>query len=161
MSNRWTFDATLGLALGGSLGVDAQSFDIAPGGLVALSVSYRLVDDRGAAPFVLFSLSAAASYAVTTPTGSSSASSSLVATDLRLGVTVGKTFARIFTPYLAARVFGGPVFWTYAGQDATGTDAYHYQVGAGVSLALGRWNIHAEGDPLGEVTVSGGVGFAF
>ena len=41
---------------------------------------------------------------------------------------------KIFTPYVTARVFGGPVYWRLDGADVTGTDLYKYQVGGGLSL---------------------------
>jgi hypothetical protein len=61
---------------------------------------------------------------------------SIVASDLRVGALVGRTFGRI-SPYLLTRAFGGPVFWTLNQTDATGTDVYHVQVGAGVTANLG------------------------
>ena len=161
LSNRWTLDATAGVSAPGTLRPPAQSFDISPGGLGAVAVSYRPLDDRGSQPFVLLSLAAAASYATTSPTRTTGSSEALVATDVRLGVTAGKTIARVMTPYLAARVFGGPVLWTYAGQSATGTDAYHYPVGGGFSLALGRVDVHMEVAPLGERSLAAGAGLAF
>jgi len=32
--------------------------------------------------------------------------------------------------------FGGPVSWVVAGEDVTGSDVHHFQLGAGVSVAL-------------------------
>jgi hypothetical protein len=83
--------------------------------------------------------------------------------DVRLGGIVGKTFADTFTPYVTARVFGGPVFWRFDGEDVVGTDLYKYQLGGGVSLLLagGRLDLFAEGIPLGERGVAAGVGTTF
>ena len=160
LSDRFTFAGTLGAAVGGSLRIGRDAFDLQPGPFGAASLSYRAVDDRKARPFVLFSASVAASAATTTLRGSD-VSNSIVSGDVRLGVTAGKTIAHMLTPYVAARVFGGPILWTYAGQSATGTDAYHYQLGAGFSLALGRFDLHLELAPLGERDLALGGGFAF
>jgi hypothetical protein len=160
LSDRFTFDGTVGAAVGGTLTIGPQAYALDPGPLGAASFSYRAVDDRGARPFVLLSLSLAASWATTTLRGSS-ASDAMTATDVRLGVTAGKTIARVMTPYLAVRAFGGPVLWTHDGESATGTDAYHYQVGGGFSLALGRADVHMEVAPLGERALACGAGFAF
>ena len=51
---------------------------------------------------------------------------------------MGTTLWDAFSPYVLARIFGGPVFWRYAGQAVTGTDVYHYQFGAGFALSLAR-----------------------
>jgi len=112
------------------------------------------------APFVLLTGSAAASVAWTTPPGGGP-SSTLSAFDLRLGVVAGKTIAHAVTPYLLARAFGGPVFWSQAGRSVTGTDANHYQLGAGLSVRVGRVDLVVEGVPLGELGLVAGVGFAF
>jgi len=85
----------------------------------------------------------------------------MVSTDVRLGVTAGKTIRGIMTPYLSARVFGGPIFWRYGGQSVTATDAYHYQVGGGFSLGLGRFDLHLEVAPLGERDLAAGAGVRF
>jgi hypothetical protein len=129
------------------------------GPLVSLAVSYRVADDRGAAPFVLLGLSASGAYAETSPRGTT-ATDALVPVDVRASVTVGKTVARILAPYLAARAFGGPVFWSIEGQSVTGTDAYHFQIGGGFSLSLGRFDLHLEVAPLGERSLACGAGFA-
>jgi hypothetical protein len=63
---------------------------------------------------------------------------------------VGKTFGA-FTPYAAARGFGGPVGWTLGGDEATGSDAHHYTVGAGLNVRPGkRLDLSVEAMPLGE-----------
>jgi len=77
----------------------------------------------------------------------------------RGGVIVGKTFARFFTPYAVARVFGGPVFWQCGAGVDLGGDVHHFQVGAGLTLTLAnRVDVFFEGIPLGERALSGGVG---
>ena len=80
----------------------------------------------------------------------------------RLAVVVGRTFLDVFSPYLAARVFGGPVFWTARGNGEVGTDWYHYQFALGfvVTLPAGL-DVYAECAPLGERRCAGGAGVSF
>jgi hypothetical protein len=53
------------------------------------------------------------------------------------------------------------VFWSGGGKSATGTDADHYQLGAGVSVRIGRFDLVVEGVPLGELGLVAGAGLAF
>jgi hypothetical protein len=160
LADRWTLAGTLGAGVGGSLRIGARSYEIRPGPLAAASLSYRAIDEQDAWPFALLSLSFAASAASTNPIGSST-SDSLVSTDVRLGMVLGKTVARVLTPYVAARVFGGPIFWTIDGRGTTGTDDYHVQVGFGFSLTSGRVGAHLDVAPLGERSLAAGCGVAF
>ena len=102
------------------------------------AASYRIIDGTGYLPFVIMALSVSMSG---TATESSEAPQSgfhapLVALDLSAVLTIGKTFMRAISPYLVGRVFGGPVYWQRDSQLLVGTDAYHYQVGLGLSVAV-------------------------
>ena len=85
------------------------------------------------------------------------------ALDLRVGAIAGKTIANVFTPYVTARAFGGPITWRFDGANVTGTDLYKYQLGGGLSLALldRRLDVFAEGIALGERGIAAGVGTTF
>ena len=76
-------------------------------------------------------------------------------------MAVGKTIAHVVTPYLLARAFGLPILWRYQDASTIGTDAYHYQLGAGVVVRVGAFDIDVEGVPLGERAIVGGGGYAF
>jgi hypothetical protein len=81
-----------------------------------------------------------------------------VALDVRAGLVCGWTLWERFTPYAVFRAFGGPVF--YGG--ATGTDAYHVQLGVGAVVGLpGGFDLSAEFIPLGEQRITAGLGFSF
>jgi hypothetical protein len=157
---RWTVGGAVGSTLVGSLKPEGSSFDLSPGPLLTLTGSYRALDEGRVAPFVLFTASLGAAVAWTTPAGGSS-SESFWAFDARIGVAAGKTIARVVTPYLLARAFGLPILWRYLGASTIGTDAYHYQLGAGVVVRVGAFDIDVEGVPLGERAIVGGGGYAF
>ncbi len=160
LGDRWTLGGALGSTVTGSLDVAGVNSSVSPGPLGAVTASFRPLDEGDVAPFVLLTGSAAASVSWTTPPGGGP-SSTLSAFDLRLGVVAGKTIAHAVTPYLLARAFGGPVFWSGGGRSVTGTDADHYQLGAGLSVRVGRMDLVVEGVPLGELGLVAGVGFAF
>jgi hypothetical protein len=160
LGDRWTLGGVVGSTITGVLDLDGVTATVSPGPLGAITASFRPLDEGDVAPFLLLTGSAAASVAWTSaPPGGSSAT--LSAFDLRLGVVAGKTIAHVVTPYLLARAFGGPVFWSSGGRSLTGTDANHYQLGAGVSVRLGRFDLVVEGVPLGELGLVAGAGFAF
>jgi hypothetical protein len=163
------------LSLGGGAGVGGlvimkgARYEISPGWLVSGAYSRRLLDGRGAAPFLLFGLSFGGSGARTQEAmpGRAQAPSpvslvSLYAFDIRAGLTVGKTFWNVLSPYAAVRAFGGPVIWNIDGQIRSGTDRFHFQVAAGLVTSLPRGvDLYAEVAPGGEraVTLGGGVSF--
>jgi hypothetical protein len=137
---------------------------IDPGWLVSFAYSTRLVDGLGSKPFVLVSISAGGSGAGTHATSPAppGPNEQLLAFDVRGGVTVGKTFFRTINPYASARVFGGPIFWKYAGDTKLGTDQRHVQLAVGmVTLLPKSFDLFAEVAPIFErgVTVGGGKSF--
>ncbi len=93
--------------------------------------------------------------------------SSLLAFDLRVGGDVGWRLPGGVEVFAVARTFGGPVLWSRPGfaQDS-GTDRWHYQLGAGLA-----WSptvrlpvmpgLFVEGVPLGELGVSAGLALGF
>jgi hypothetical protein len=156
-----TLEAGVGAFLGGHISSPAGRFALAPGVASILGASWRVVDPDGWIPFVLLSLQV--SYVNSSAQREEDASAvGYNAFDLRGGLVVGTTFLRVFTPYVVGRGFGGPVYWRYQGAAIVGTDDHHWQVGAGFSLRLGRrFDVFAEGVPLGELGVTAGAGFSF
>ncbi len=141
----------------GSLDTD-ESHAMGPGWLFFGAYAHRLVDEKGAWPFVLGSISAGASAARTaSPRGESAR---FTAYDVRGGLTLGKTFGPV-TPYVAGRIFGGPVLWTQRGQALTGNDKFHYQPALGVVLALAPIDVSVEWAFAGERALTAGAGVAF
>ena len=149
--------AGVGAAFGGSLNLPDGEYRFSPGPVALLGADFRAFDDGR----YFLILTSALSFATARTNASGAASESYQAFDVRLGAQFGVELAGVFRPYVAARVFGGPIFWRYQNQDVTGTDVHHYQVGAGLSLRVSKaLNVFAEGIPLGEQAVAVGVGLA-
>jgi hypothetical protein len=127
----WSFRASFGALIDGSLDNADGTHDMGPGVVGALGVArqWTLGDGQwfvtGSAGL---SVAAASTHEMTDEPR-------FVAGDARIGAIAGRTLARIWNPYVLARGFGGPVWWTVAGMDATGTDTRHFQLGAGLSVA--------------------------
>ena len=155
--SRISIRAALGVLAGGSLEGEGRTFDLGAGIVGSIGVARQW----SRAPwFVTGSAGLGASRASTRETlaaGMHGPRVSLTAIDGRAGVTAGRTFGP-FSPYLLARVFGGPVFWHWDGDATTGTDTRHFQLGAGASLAIGaRATILVDLAALGERAASLGV----
>ena len=140
---RWTLELAAGSLLGGHLG----SAQFTPGVLAAVSLSHLIIPPRGryVAPFVLTSFTLAGGWA--------EAQTDYVAFDFAFSVAAGMTYHSV-TPFVVARIYGGPVFY----EGTTGSDAYHYAVGPGVavSLAHGRIGLSIGSSVFGEKNIKGG-----
>ena len=160
---------------GGTLVHGAARDTIGPGFAGFVGIAGRVVDGRGALPFVQLTATISSTHALTrtdergtrtdgsTGTGARPETPRFTAFDLRVGAIAGKTFGDVFTPYVTARAFGGPIYWRLDGNDVTGTDLYKYQLGGGLSLALfdRRLDVFAEGIALGERGLAAGIGTTF
>lgn len=146
--------ATLGSVIGGRFEFGGLTYALSPGPVVGAALGHRFVEGKGALPFVLGTVSIAASF-IQTRFGE--VRDRFTATDARIGVVVGKTFGPV-SPYLLARGFGGPIFWN----ELTGTDRHHYNLGLGVSLGpFGGVDVGAEASLLGERRVTASAGLTF
>ena len=159
---------------GGALVHGAARDSIGPGFAGDVGIAGRVYDGKGWLPFLQLTATLSVTHMGTrtddkgtrtdgsaSPAGASS--QNFTAGDLRVGVIAGETFAEVFSPYVTARAFGGPVAWRYDGDAVTGTDLYKYQVGGGLSLALfqRRLDVFAEAIAFGERGVAAGVGTTF
>jgi hypothetical protein len=131
----WSFRASFGALVDGSLERDDMpgTHDINPGFVAAIGVArqWTLGDGQW---FITGSAGLSVAAASTHETGAAD-DPSFVAGDARIGAIAGRTFATIWNPYVLARGFGGPVWWSVAGMDTTGSDTRHFQLGAGLSVA--------------------------
>ena len=156
----WSFRAGLGAIIAGTLGSGGEQHDFLPGALVNITANWRALTSQVWRPFVDLSTSLAGSWSSTELRGEGS--NTWVAIDARLGARAGWLLWQRFSPYVHARVFGGPALW-FGGEDepATGTDIYHYQIGGGLSLFFDSWGLYAEASPLGEQSYFGGASVVF
>jgi len=148
--------AAIGAIVGGELDGDQMTHDLRPGVVAALGGSRRWTLGDGQW-FVTGSATLSVAVSSTRVDGASS-DVRFVAADLNIGAIAGRTFAARWSPYLLARAFGGPVFWSIADEDVTGTDTSHVQIGGGLSVTLPyRFGVSLDVSVLGEQSASLGV----
>jgi hypothetical protein len=152
----WSVRGTFGALLGGSLADASGTHDLATGvvGGIGAARQWTLGDGYW---FVTGSAGLSVAASSTTQTGSAD-EPRFVAGDLRIGAIAGRTVAKMWNPYVLARGFGGPVWWSIAGMDTTGTDTRHFQLGAGLSLVTSiGLTVVVDVSALGEQAASLGV----
>jgi hypothetical protein len=160
---RFAFQLGAGAVLDGSLNPDpGAAHDVQPGWIATLAGGWTPLPERGALPFVSTSISLGVAGATTVQTDGAD-SRSLLSMDARAAVVVGKSlFGALWTPYVVARGFSGPVFWTIDNEEQTGGDEHHFQIGIGSVLSCPRgFDLLVEWAPLGARGFTGGIGYAF
>lgn len=162
LSSQWTLQFAAGAIATGSLNVGGNWHSFGPGWSAGVSGSYRVLDGRGAKPFLLFGGTLAFAGAQTRSEKTNAPEIGYLAGDLRLSVVVGKTIFQRLSPYALVRGFGGPIWWQINGKNVVGTDAYKFQIGAGLAISIPRGlDVFIEGVPLGEKALSTGLGYSF
>jgi hypothetical protein len=147
--------ASLGASLPGRLDFMERRYELSPGPLAGVGVSYRLLG--GQLPFV--HLSFTYSLAQSTARAPDGGESSLKSYDYRAGLAVGATVGKLAAPFVFGRYFGAGTRWEGVGK---GADAYRYHLGVGTVLALSRQlDVLGELAFLGEKRASLGVGYVF
>ena len=145
---------------GGIVAGSVEDRAIHGGVTVAGAVTWLAVYEQASRPFV--AVTGSLGTALIRAIADDNRTYSWSAWDLRGGAIVGKTFAKRVVPYLAARAFGGPVFWHRNNASVVGSDRYHVTAGLGVTVRLpSRVDLTLEGMPLGEQSASGGVTLHF
>jgi len=152
-----------GAIVGGELQQDGARYHVDPGWVVSATIARKWFGDPGDLFFFATTLTVGVSAANTQGENGVGDGSRplLVAQDNRLGAVLGHVFGGVWSPYVAARAFGGPVFWRFDGHDVTGTDRHHYTIGLGGNLTVGDFDVSAEGAFFGERSLSIGVSHSF
>jgi len=148
----------------GDVPAHAYRYDFKPGAAFGLGINWRLL--KASADEVDLSLGLQLAYAHTilrspdVVDAETAASASWDAFDLRVSLTVSRTFADVLTPWASVRLFGGPVVTSLKGRAGdsrtiVGADIRHVQLAAGMSIvplpkAAPQWRIYAEGAILSE-----------
>ncbi len=160
-TDRLTLQLSAGALIAGDINTSAASSRLRPGWVAAAGISWQLLDGASGRPFSTVAGTLAASSAPTVRVDTK-AQATLTSLDVKGTAIIGKTFAGRFSPYVGAALFGGPVFWAIDGASVTGTDKFHYQVLAGMSVALPRaLDLFVEGSALGERSLAAGLGASF
>ena len=156
----WSIAAAFGAILDGSLSVGERQLSFEPGFVGTLQAGVILMEADGALPFIESTLNLSASLGSLEE--ASGERQGWTALDLRLGVTTGWRIAEVWFPYIAIRVFGGPVFWSDGGSERTGSDSHHFQLALGSSVSFHGVDLFVDwGLPIGETSLAGGLGFHF
>lgn len=161
MDDRWTARASVGALLDGMVQpTTGAAHDFEPGGLAALGVEYLARRIDGHAPSIDLSFLLSGTWAETVDPNSG-ARASYFATDARLGARATWRLGSSTYPYVAARIFGGPVNWQWAGEDVVGNDIHHYQLAMGAAVQFGSVAVFVEWAGLGERGAGAGLGTAW
>ena len=160
LDNSWTVRAGLGAIMGGELTpAGGIKNDIDPGVVTTVGAEYVALFGESYSPYIDISMFFSGSFTETVPAISGEDKIKYSAFDLRLGARAGWDVKGKFFPYLAARIFAGPVSWKLNGEDVTGSDINHYQIAAGAAYRFDSGSIFAEWGAMGEKAVSAGFGF--
>jgi hypothetical protein len=148
-----SYRASLGVLIDG--GLEPGTHDFNPGFIIAVGASHQWPFGDGKW-FVTGSAGLSVARASTHMGTANEAD--FTAGDVRAGVIAGRTFGKIWNPYVLGRGFGGPVWWTVDGDAVSGTDTRHFQFGAGLSVAtpIGL-TINVDVSALGEQAASLGA----
>jgi hypothetical protein len=159
LSSRLVLQLGVGALVGGDLRQAGVTYRADAGPAAAVALAYSVVGERPSDPFVILTGQTTASTATTDGGGERER---LSAIDVRVGAVAGVPVADVLRPFAVARAFGGPIFWRWHGESRTGTDAYHYQLGLGASVAPGGGvDLFFESVLLGERGFSAGAGWRF
>jgi hypothetical protein len=155
----WSLRLSAGVITGGQLERDDAPlrFELRPGGMIGFAGSRQWTPGDGR---WFVTGTGSFSVALASTRSDEGATELFTAGDLRIGAIAGRTFAGRFSPYLLARAFGGPVFWTIAGESVSGGDDSHVQLGAGLSVSLpGKVTASVDVSAVGEQALSLGVSY--
>jgi hypothetical protein len=157
INDKWTARASVGAILDGTLETRTRTVHtVEPGGLVAIGAEYLAHEGDGATPFVDLSFFLGSSLTRTKDPDSGD-KTGYFAVDARLGARAVWALNQAVFPFIAARVFGGPVNWEWDDQDVVGTDVHHYQLAIGSAVQVGSLGLWVEWAGLGEQALGAGL----
>lgn len=160
-SERWTMYAVIGMILNGELKPETGSnYDVKPGRFASIGFDYNTIKGRSYKPYIDLSLILGSAMAET-ESNEDNSKTDYISTDVRLGIRSSWNVNNLLFPFVAVRVFGGPIMWKIDENDVTGTDIYHYQLAIGSALKLGFTVAYFEWAGLGEESLKAGVNIAW
>lgn len=153
---RLGLSASFGAALAGRVDYEQLRYDLLPGPIGGVGVSYRFFG--GKVPFVHTSLTF--SLARATTRAPDETETAFLSRDYRVGLAVGHAVTSFAAPFAVIRYFGAGTDWDVAG--GHGADAFRYQVGAGSAFGISEhWDALVEVAFLGEKRATLGAGYFF
>ena len=160
--------ASIGPNMGGQIdglrGAPNETWTIQPGVIWSLTIARRYFGTKPQIPFLLV-VGTFSGSSTSTRRMSDGARVGLHAIDFKADVSVGWTLGDAWSPYLAVRGFGGPIFWKQnADLDKLiiGGDLYHVSLAAGFNLSLvNRVSLYFDGAFVGMRGLSGGMSVRF
>jgi len=161
LNDKWSLRGGIGIILEGELTPeDSHKFEIDSGWMVSFGTEYLAMIGEGFKPSIDYSLflSSSTSKIKDSVTKQESDYNSY---DLRLGSRASWNLDDKLFPYLAARLFGGPVNWELNGAEAVGSDIHHYQVALGAAAVFGKFSVFTEWAGIGEKSLSAGISASF
>lgn len=161
LNDKWSLRGGAGLVLDGELNPKSSNkFMVDSGWMVSVGTEYLAYIGENFRPTIDYSLflSSSASKIKDSVTKQKTDYNSY---DLRLGGRASWNLDGKLFPYLAARVFGGPVNWELNGEDVMGSDIHHYQVALGAAALFGKFGVFTEWAGIGEKSLSAGLSYSF
>jgi hypothetical protein len=142
-----------GTSLGSRIDPGDGVLDLRAGLLVQAAATWRVLEGYDEEPFVT------ASLGITHLRTSSEDGWAYNASDVSLGIAVGRSFSEVVAPYVAAKFFSGPVNWRHV-RRLKGNDDRKWQGAVGLLAALSSGlDLQLEVAPLGARSVILSVGF--
>jgi hypothetical protein len=167
LDNGLVLGAAIGPHMGGTIdslgrGAPDDTWTIRPGVVWSMTVARRFFGTKPQIPFLLVVGTFSGSSA-STRRQSDGMRAGLHALDVKADVSLGWTIGGSFSPYLAVRGFGGPVFWRGSeGQRIFGGDLYHVSLAVGFNLSIvNRVSAYFDGAFLGMRGFSAGLAVRF
>jgi hypothetical protein len=160
LKSGWNLGGGVGVLAAGELVFEGRRHTYRPGGTASFSASRELLGDTVGHMFLTTSWAAAVTLVPTrSPFGDPGF---YAAIDFSFGTAVGMTIGNVWSPYFAARVFGGPVWFTAVDRTAPGHDPDHHSMRLGSVFTLPRnFELGIDVAVVGArgVTAQGGVNF--
>lgn len=167
LERRMSVSLSGSVVAGGELRVAGRTHELRPGGSFSLGLGREWLGDTAGHGFLTTSLALSGTFATTSATtfattGGLAGRDLYIATDFSFAMAVGKTFWNVWSPYLGARVFGGPIWWTAMSKTIPGQDPDHHAISVGSVLTLpGNFELAVDWAPVGARTVTAQVAVSF
>jgi hypothetical protein len=134
LENRSTANFAASVIGGGHLKAGGRNYELGPGGSLSVSFGREWLDDWRYHTFLSTSFGFSGTIA---PTADRFGQKSIYAAgDVSFSLAVGKTLWNRLSPYLGARVFGGPIWFPAFAGALPGHDPDHHAVSVGAVLTL-------------------------